>query len=89
MPLGKEVGLGPDDVVLDGGPVPPKRGTAPNFRPVSVVAKRSPISATAELLFLFCLFCRHSCIPVQYHRDILEGMIFPVIDRPIANLQCT
>jgi len=27
-------------------------GTAPNFQPMSVVAKRSPISATAEHLFL-------------------------------------
>ena len=30
----------------------PERGTAaPSFRPMSIVAKRSPISATAELLF--------------------------------------
>jgi len=28
----------------------PKRYTAPNFRPISIVAKRSPISATDELL---------------------------------------
>ena len=32
------------------GPSSPKRGTAPNFRPMSIVAKRSPISATAEHL---------------------------------------
>ena len=55
MPLGTEVGLGPDHIVLDGAH-PPKnkggeRGTAPNFRPISIVAKRSPISATAERLF--------------------------------------
>jgi len=51
MPLGTEVGLGPDDIVLDGGPSPPpKSGTAPNFWPMSI-ARRSPISATAELLF--------------------------------------
>jgi len=31
MPLGTEVGLGPGDVVLDGDPVPPKRGTPPDF----------------------------------------------------------
>jgi len=34
MPLGMEVGLGPDDFVLDGDPAPPqeKGGTAsPNF----------------------------------------------------------
>ena len=40
MPLGTEVGLGPGDVVLDGYPAPPKRGTAPCFRPMSIVAKR-------------------------------------------------
>ena len=37
MPLGTEVGLGPDDIVLDGDPAPPspKRGQSPfpNFRP--------------------------------------------------------
>jgi len=38
MPLGMDVGLG--DFVLDGDPSPlPRNGTAPNFRPISVVAK--------------------------------------------------
>jgi len=36
MPLGREVGFGPGDVVLDGDPAPP-RGTASNFRPMSVL----------------------------------------------------
>ena len=43
MPLGMEVGLGPRLIVLDGDPVPhppSKRGTTPNFRPMSIVAKR-------------------------------------------------
>ena len=40
MPLGTEVNLGPGDVVLDGVAVPPKRGTVPNFRFISIVAKR-------------------------------------------------
>jgi len=41
MPLGMEVGLGPDDFVLDGDPAPPKNVTAPtNFRPMSIMAKR-------------------------------------------------
>ena len=42
MPLGTEVGLGPREIVLHGDPAsPPKKGTtAPNFRPMSVVAKR-------------------------------------------------
>ena len=53
IPLGTEVGLGPDDIALDGDPAPTtERGTAaPTFRSVSTVAKRSPISAAAELLF--------------------------------------
>ena len=52
MPLGTEVGLVPGDTVLDGDPdLPTERGTAdPSFWPMSTVAKRSPISATAELL---------------------------------------
>jgi len=50
--IGTEVDLGPGDIVLDGDPASPtKRGTAaPSFRPMSIVAERSPISATAELL---------------------------------------
>ena len=39
--LGMEVDLGPDDIMLDGDPAPlSKRGTAPNFRPMSVLAKQ-------------------------------------------------
>jgi len=41
MPFGKEAGLGPGDVVLDGDPALfPQRGIAPNFRSMSAVAKR-------------------------------------------------
>jgi len=52
MPLGRKIGLGPGHTVLDGdqGPLP-KGAQPPNFRPMSIVAKRSPISATAEHLF--------------------------------------
>ena len=40
MKRGTQVGLGPDHIVLDGNPAPrPQKGTAPNFRPMSVVAK--------------------------------------------------
>jgi len=35
-----EVGLSPGHIVLDGDPAPPKRGTALNFRPMSVVTKQ-------------------------------------------------
>ena len=42
MPIGTEVGLnvGPGDVVFDGVAAPPKRGTAPSSRFMSIVAKR-------------------------------------------------
>ena len=51
MPLGMEVDLSPGHIVLDGYPAAPEGGTVdPSFRPMSVVAKRSPISATAEQL---------------------------------------
>jgi len=63
MPVGTEVGCGPGDIVLDGDPAPPQRGTAPNFRPMSIVAKQSTISATAEHLspLLVSIFCVHKC----------------------------
>jgi len=52
MPLVTEVGLGPGDVVLDGDPAPaPQKGwQSPQFSAHIYVAKRSPISATAEHL---------------------------------------
>jgi len=49
MPCGAKVGLGAGHIVLHGIQLP-KKSTVPNFRPV-IVAKRSPISATAEHLF--------------------------------------
>jgi len=52
----KEVGLGPDHIALDGDPVgtEPRQQPLPTFRPMSIVAKRSPISAIAELLLPTC-----------------------------------
>ena len=62
MPLGMEVRLGQGHSLLRGVPAPPRKGHSrfpkrgaqqpPTFRPMSIVAKRSPISATVELLFL-------------------------------------
>jgi len=40
MKLGMQVGLIPGDIVLYGDPAPPERGIAPNFRPMSILAKR-------------------------------------------------
>jgi len=45
-----QVGLGPGDIVLDGvldgdpAAPPKKRGRPPNFRPMSIVAKRLYVS---------------------------------------------
>jgi len=39
VPFGTEVNPGPGDVVLDGVVAPTKRGTAPSFRFMSIVAK--------------------------------------------------
>ena len=71
MPLGTKVGLGPGHNVLHGDPAsPPKRGHSLlplNFRPMSIVAKRSPISATVEhLLYLQT---------VQHIREIIAKSI--------------
>jgi len=54
MPRGREAGISAGHIVLDGDPAPPpERGTVPNFWPMSIMAKWSPISATAEHLFDF------------------------------------
>jgi len=45
--LGMEVGLSPDDFVLDGDPAP-----SPNFRPISIVAKRLDASKCHLVLML-------------------------------------
>ena len=49
MPLVTEVGLGTDDIVLDGAQLR-QMGTAPNFWPVSIVAKGRP----SQLLLSSC-----------------------------------
>jgi len=42
IPLSREVGLSPNDIVLDGTQLPllQKRAEPPNFRPMCIVAKR-------------------------------------------------
>ena len=61
MQLGtKYIGLGPGDIVLDGDPAPPKeRGHSsysPTFRPMSIVAKRSP----SQQLLSSCEICERT-----------------------------
>ena len=53
MPLGTEVDLGAGHTVLDGFPALRERGTAPSHLGACLWWPRSPISATAELLFSF------------------------------------
>jgi len=75
MPLGTQVRLGPGHIVrlLDGDPAPlPEKGHTANFRPMFVVAKWSPISATAEHLLNFGASC------ISLHRVKLD----------ISNLVC-
>jgi len=57
MPLRMEISLGSGATVLDRGPAPPRKGAQqpPTFRSMSIVAKRSPISATAALLFCYII----------------------------------
>ena len=52
MPLGMQVSVSLGDFVLDGDPalLLKKEAEPLSFRPISTVAKRSPISATAEVL---------------------------------------
>jgi len=53
MKLGREVGLGPGEIVLDGDAAPQRKGAQLPLTcwPMSIVAKRLPISAAAEHLF--------------------------------------
>jgi len=54
MPLGVEVGFGPGHIGDMGTQLTsPKGAQPPNFRLMSIVAKRSPISATAQHLSEF------------------------------------
>ena len=52
MPHDTDVDLGPGLMVFDGAQRPPRKGAPqpPSLRPTFIVAKRSPISATTELL---------------------------------------
>jgi len=50
MPLGTKIGLSQCHIVLDVNPAAPKRSTAPNFRAMSIVVRRSPTSAAVEHL---------------------------------------
>ena len=72
MKLGMEVGLGPGDIVLDGDPALPRRGAQPPiFGPTL-----SPISATAEHLFLFTVPSRFLS-PLSFPLPVLSHLCPP------------
>jgi len=63
MPLGTEVGLSPGHTVIDGEPAPIRKAVQqppPTLRLMSIVAKRSPISATAVLLLFMVALCNRA-----------------------------
>jgi len=77
MPLGMEVGLGPGYIVLDGDPAPLRKGAQqrsppPTFRPMSTVAKWSPVSdsVTAELLLGL----------LMHHKRLADGLSRTISD---------
>jgi len=75
MLLGNEVGLAPGHIVLDGDPDPHPRkrhsSPSPHFLAHVYCGQRSPISATAELLFqLFAHITAES--PFTLHFDALS-----------------
>ena len=68
--------------MLDGGPVgtgdpvvpSPRQQPLPTSRPMSIVAKRSPISATAELLFVHVAYGRDSVL-IRQGDEIPRGRV--------------
>jgi len=63
-PLGTEVDLGPGHTLLDGVPALRDRGTAaPHLFGPCLLWPRSPISATAELLFSYLVRSKYYFVP--------------------------
>jgi len=72
MPFGTEVGLGPVHIVLMGTQQPL------TFLPMYIVAKRSPISATADLLLKYAAYLRYSfvrCTPEPLNSAICSTYV--------------
>jgi len=69
MPLGTEIGLGPGHTVKWEEASSPKMGTAPNFSPMLIVAKRSPISA---ILLSTCYFSFVAHMVNNYKMQLLQ-----------------
>jgi len=76
IPLGSEVGLGPGNSVLHGEPAPPRKGVelSLTFHPMSIVATRSPISETAELLLTTAIWFHSRSRSIER-----KWSIFPIV----------
>jgi len=92
IPLSTEVGRGPDHIVLDGNPALHLKGAQPpNFRPMSVVAKRSPISATAEHLnnaIIFTTyrnFTQYAVLPYSIDQTNFRTRVGKRCHSPVSN----
>jgi len=76
----------PGNIVLHGDTAVPKGAQSPNFRPMSIVAKRSPISATAERLFLLPSHCNNMHI-VTVRVLVTRVAVFIVYSRTSSAVQ--
>ena len=84
MPLGGEIGLGPGHIVLNGDQLSPtERYTAAppshtqTFWPMSVVAKRSPVLAAAELMLkmdINTFKASHGCSFIDVKREDMTSL---------------
>ena len=93
IPLGTEVGLSPGDIVLYGEPAPPRKGAQqqpPLFGLcLYTVAKRSPISATAELLLRSSPFYPQIlCFTMLFHRADTSKSA-PPVGSSTARVSCS
>jgi len=79
MPLGTEVGLGQGDILLDGDPAPSLFS--------SVLAEWSPVSATAEILFVWQVF-----FPQRYskygYRSVLTNRTIAITEAGVLQARC-
>jgi len=98
VPLGTKVDLGPGGIVLDGNrgtQLPAKRDTAPNFRPMSIVANGRPsqllLSTCVVLLYdpvtllLSCQlaqfkYCYHKCIKMFFGYPTYQSITAVLLD---------
>jgi len=85
MPFGMEVGLGPGHNVLVGTQLTPRGAQPHNFLPMSIVATRSHISATAEYL----LWPPHYIFARWFLSSFFFHLTFPRLISAVADWMST